>query len=150
MKRLILLLIPFTLLSFNCTNPKTELKIDLSIDGQTYNFVKIKDNWLGFRYDVNAQGTTKEIKLEPNENWEEFEFMVDHLEILTLPDQSEISNYQEDIGSNISRKYKVVIEEEHNTHTYQYNNAESNLTESWEAQNIVSFATYIENEFADI
>ncbi len=128
----------------------TDLKIGLIINGKAYAFVNNGEDWTGYTYVMNEDGAMQEIGLLPNEGWEEFDFMIEYWEILTLPDQSEIPAYKLSDESFISRNYKVVIQSNSELYTYEYNNPEGNLQDSWEAQNIVSFGTYVENEFTEI
>ncbi len=144
----------------NCSSTKLDAtsevapklnKIELSVQVQNelYQFLKTGSVWSGTKkVGSSSENNTAEIfTIEPTQGWEEFELILDHFEILELPNQVDTKGNLSTKLSSISQKYYFTINNNGVARSYEYINPEANLLNSWEAQSVVSFGTYLTNEF---
>lgn len=78
--------------------------------------------------------------------WEDFEVVLDFLEIYTLPDQSEIEDRVSGPITAISRSYTFTISKNDATRSFHYYNPEGEVADHWQSQNVVTFGTYLTTE----
>ncbi len=127
----------------------TDLELSVQIQNVFYQFIKKESNWSGTKKveSQNESNTSQLIAIEPTQGWEEFELILKHFEILELPNQIDTKGNLSTKLSSISQKYYFTVNNNGVTRSYEYINPEANLLNSWEAQSVVSFGTYITTEF---
>ncbi len=132
------------------TTPKVEiLELSVQVQEEHFHFLKTNTGWKGTKK-IESQGNTNTsslIAIQPKQGWEEFELILNHYEILELPNQSDTDGNISTNLSRISQKYYFTINNNGEERSFQYINPEANLLNSWEAQSVVSFGTYITTEF---
>src|SRR5690554_2129973 len=131
--------------------PQTKTLLELTVYvGETYfQLHKTELGWDAIKsVDVPTEkAATDYIQIEPTQGWEEFQMMLDHFNILNLPAQKDIKDYVPRPSSKISRNYIFSITTNDTSRSFEYTNPEADLSRSWEAQSVVSFGTYLTNEF---
>lgn len=130
------------------TKPLLELNVYV---GEVYfQLQKTELGWNAFRsVEVPTEkAATDYIQVEPTQGWEEFQMMLDYFNILNLPNQKDIKDYKPSPTTKISRNYIFHITANNISHSLEYTNPEADLSRSWEAQSVVSFGTYLTNEFS--
>ena len=130
--------------------PKVDaLELSVQIQDEYFNFLKTDNGWEGTKK-IESQSDNSAssfMNIQPKQGWEEFELILTHFEILDLPNQSDTNGNLSAKLSNISQKYYFTISNNGAKRSYQYINPEADLLNSWEAQSVVSFGTYITTEF---
>mgnify|MGYP003633860530 CR=1 FL=1 len=150
------LYLALTLLTIlNCSKAKTtpevapiitDVELSVQIHNEFYQFIKKDSNWSGTKK-IESQSTSDLIAIQPKQGWDEFELILNHFEILDLPNQSDTKGNMSTKLSSISQKYYFTVNYNDETRSFEYINPEANLLNSWEAQSVVSFGTYITTEF---
>lgn len=116
-----------------------------------YIFVKEEGNWEGIvkQYSTNNPDTRQLVRtmaIEPTQGWEDFEFILEALDIYDMEDQSKIESRKSGPVTNISRSYRVKITKDGKTHTYHYFNPEAEMIDHWQSQQVATFGTYLATE----
>lgn len=129
-----------------------EIEIQLIVNERVkYEFKKTEDVWDGTviqfsSSDPESREIVRTISIEPTMGWEDFEIVLDFLEIYTLPDQSEIEDRVSGPITAISRSYTFTISKNDATRSFHYYNPEGEVADHWQSQNVVTFGTYLTTE----
>ncbi|MFA5668253.1 MAG: hypothetical protein WC967_03350 [Balneolaceae bacterium] len=129
---------------------KTLLELNVYVGEIYFQLQKTDLGWNAIRsVEVPTErAATDYIQIEPTQGWEEFQMMLDYFNILNLPNQKDIKDYKPSPTTKISRNYIFNITANNTSHSLEYTNPEADLSRSWEAQSVVSFGTYLTNEFS--
>lgn len=133
----------------------SEKAIRVAIMGRqivSYVMVKERKGWQGYRVeflpmtgqDLNVASITG---IEPVAGWEDFEFIVDHLNIIDLPDQKEIESHSENPATDLSYTYLFRVNNGEEIRMFNYSNPEAEIQKNWQSKNVVIFGAYLMTEF---
>ena len=124
-------------------------------NGGYFQFDSTDTGWSGFARTFRNLNDTLEIlsnqPIIPREGWDEFNDMVNFLQIFTLPAQTEINGYEENPIGRRNNPLNVEIEvtaERANgfTNSYIYENPAVETREYWQSANLITFLSYITTE----
>lgn len=89
-------------------------------------------------------------EVKPRQGWEEFDLLLNHLQILQLPDQSEVVNYPAAEAGDLGLTYMFRVKHNGELRYYRYDNPETVLLDSWQAQSVAIFGSYVMGEFIPV
>ncbi len=122
----------------------------------SYTFIHGEGSWSGYVTSFLPMMENNELEVasirevRPRQGWEEFDLLLDHLQILHLPDQSEVANYPVKEAGDLGLTYMFRVKDGDELRYYRYNNPETVLMDSWEAQNVTVFGSYLMGEFIPV
>lgn len=116
-----------------------------------FQFDSTASGWKGtlYRYRVGANNTPEFVDIRnmiPKNGWDEFSDFVSFLDIFTIPDQSELSDFKP-----VPNPLNVIIQFELSRkgvkRTYAYANPGGKIGNHWTTDNISTFISYITSDF---
>lgn len=129
--------------------PSAEKELIVTINEMVeYNFSKTDGDWQGSvtQFDSNdpeLQKVVRVFSIQPVLGWEDFENMVEFLNIYEMPDQAEIVNRKPGPITPQSRAYRFTIIDGDESRSYSYFNPEEESQNHWQSQQIVTFGSYL-------
>ncbi len=136
----------------------TRISVNITSSNPTggyFQFDSTDTGWSGFARTFRNLNDTLEVlsnqPVMPRNGWEEFNDMVNFLQIFTLPKQTEIRNcYENPIGRrNNPLNVQIEVEAERVggfKNTYIYANPAVETREYWQSANLITFLSYITTE----
>lgn len=133
-------------------NNTVEEWIKVNINEAIYfQFEKKDSEWTGtFRtYTLNAENekVINQQYISANDSsWSDFQQFVDFLNIYNIGPQYEIKDWVPDSGTLPRRVYNFEVFDGSSTHSFSYQDPINGIRDFWQAQNLLTFMTYIEND----
>lgn len=142
-----------------CSSTKTATKatqpsqyIHLNINEILYfQFNKMDSTWTGaFQlYTLNEQNekvVQARYSSASDSSWNDFGLFVESLEIFKIPPQYELEGWVPDSGTMPRRVYSFEVFDGDSTRSFSYQDPERRLRRYWQAQSILTFITFIQND----
>lgn len=129
-----------------------EESISINVNEVIYfDFVKKDTEWLGelkiYTLDGNDNKVVDRYLVSANDSsWSDFDDFVNFLNIYQIPPQHQISGWVPNSGQLPRRVYTFEVFDGDSTRTFSYQDPETGIKEFWQAQNILTFMTFVENE----
>lgn len=116
-----------------------------------FKFEKYETEWSGELtvYTLNADGqkvVQSEYISAQDSSWNEFDLFVDFLNIYEIPPQYEIDGWVPDSGQLPRRVYSFEVYDGDTTHSFSYQDPEKGIRDFWQAQNLLTFITFVQND----
>ncbi|MDZ7807646.1 MAG: hypothetical protein U5K71_11090 [Gracilimonas sp.] len=133
-------------------DPKTEESISISINEVIYfDFFKEDSEWSGQlkTYSLNENDEevlSQHLESAQDSSWNDFDKFVDFLNIYQIPPQHEVNGWIPDSGNLPRRVYTFEVFDGDTTRTFSYQDPERGIKEFWQAQSLLTFMTFVENE----
>ncbi|MEQ8525095.1 hypothetical protein [Gracilimonas sp.] len=127
-------------------------RISLNINEAVYfDFFKYDTTWTGELtvYTLNAEGekvVQSEYVSAQDSSWNDFDLFVDFLKLYQIQPQNEIDGWVPDSGQLPRRVYSFEVFDGDTTRSYSYQDPENDLRDYWEAQNLLTFVTFVQND----
>lgn len=121
-------------------------------DRVEFQFVKRDDGWHGniveFQFDEQGNRVqNRYLTAIPKEGWDDFQNVVEFLNIYQLNNQSDIENREVGSLSDASRSYRITIRNNGEVKSLYYFNPEGEILQNWQSQSVATFGTYLATEF---
>lgn len=147
----------------NCSSLKTEIEgserpedvspyIHLNINEILYfQFLETDSSWTGaFQlYTLNDQNEkvvqARYVSAEDS-SWNDFGLFVESLDLFDIPPQYELEGWVPNSGTMPRRVYNFEVFDGDTTRSFSYQDPERSLRTYWEAQSILTFFTFIQND----
>jgi hypothetical protein len=127
-------------------------RISLNINEAVYfEFEKIDTTWGGtlITHTLNEEGekiVDKEFVAAQDSSWDYFSDFVHFLKIMELPPQNEIDGWVPDSSKLPRRLYSFEVFNGDTTRSFSYQDPINGIRDYWQAQNVSTFVTYIQND----
>ena len=131
---------------------KPDEQISLNINEAVYfDFFKYDSVWTGELtiYTLNAEGekvVQSEYVSAQDSSWNDFDLFVDFLKLYEIPPQNEIQGWVPDSGQLPRRVYSFEVFDGDTTRSFSYQDPEKDIQNYWQAQNLLTFTTFIQND----
>mgnify|MGYP000668527560 CR=1 FL=1 len=126
--------------------------INMNINEAVYfRFEKHDTLWTGDLtvYTLNTDGEKviqSRYESARDSTWEDFSNFVSFLDIYTLPQQYEIEGWAPNSSQLPKRVYSFTVFNGDSVRAYSYQDPINNIRDNWQAQNVRTFSTFIQNE----
>jgi hypothetical protein len=116
-----------------------------------FHFEKIDSDWTGIfkTYTLNAENekVVYQYYVSANDStWSEFQQFVDFLNLYEIGPQYEIEDWFPDSGTLPKRVYNFEVFDGDSAHSFSYQDPIDGIQDYWQAQNLLTFMTFIEND----
>lgn len=128
------------------------VRISININEAVYfDFIKQDDSWHGnlTTYTLNEEGE-KAVKYRlvsaTDSSWNDFNDFVNFLKIYDIPPQNEIDGWVPNSAQLPQRVYNFEVFDGDTTRSFSYQDPIEDIRNYWQAQNILTFTTFIQND----
>lgn len=134
------------------TDGTAEEWIKININEAIYfHFEKEDSEWTGtFRtYTLNTENekvVDQQYVSANDSSWSDFQQFVDFLNIYEIGPQYEIEDWVPDSGTMPRRVYNFEVFDGETTHSFSYQDPINGIRDFWQAQNLLTFMTFVEND----
>lgn len=134
------------------TETKVEESISINVNEVIYfDFEKNNSQWDGelktYTLNENGDKVINRFLVSANDgSWSDFDEFVKFLNIYQIPPQHEVSGWVPDSGQLPRRVYTFEVYDGDTARTFSYQDPENGIKEFWQAQSLLTFMTFIENE----
>lgn len=127
-------------------------RISLNINEAVYfEFEKADTAWGGslITHTLNQEGekvVDRRFVSAQDSSWNDFEAFVDFLKIMDLPPQQDIEGWVPDSSELPRRVYSFEVFDGDTTRSFSYQDPIDDIRNYWQAQNVLTFVTFIQND----
>lgn len=131
---------------------KPDESISININEVIYfDFVKEDSLWSGElkTYSLNENNekvVSRHLESIQDSSWSDFDKFVDFLNIYQIPPQHEVKGWVPDSSELPRRVYTFEVFDGDTTRSFTYQDPERGIKEFWQAQSLLTFMTFVENE----
>ncbi|MFP8490153.1 hypothetical protein ACKGJO_13785 [Gracilimonas sp. Q87] len=131
---------------------KPDESISININEVIYFvFVKEESQWSGDlkTYSLNENNekvVSRHLVSAQDSSWSDFDQFVEFLNIYQIPPQYEVDGWVPDSGELPQRVYTFEVFDGDTTRSFSYQDPERGIKEFWQAQSLLTFMTFVENE----
>ncbi|HBQ58477.1 MAG TPA: hypothetical protein DD671_02330 [Balneolaceae bacterium] len=132
--------------------PEVSKLISLNINEAVYfEFEKSDSTWDGTltTHALNEEGekvVDREFVAAQDSSWNDFNAFVEFLKIMNLPPQNKIEGWVPDSSTLPRRVYSFKVFDGDTTRSFSYQDPINGIRDYWQAQNVLTFVTFIQND----
>ena len=132
--------------------PEISKRISLNINEAVYfEFEKIDTTWGGTltTYTLNEEGekvVDRAFISAQDSSWNDFADFVNFLKVMELPPQNKIEGWVPDSSELPRRVYSFEVFTGDTTRSFSYQDPINDIRDFWQAQNVLTFVTFIQND----
>lgn len=132
------------------TNPDESISININ-EVIYFDFDKEDSEWYGElkTYSLNENNekvVDRHLVSAQDSSWNDFDQFVEFLNIYQIPPQHEVKGWVPDSGNLPRRVYTFEVFDGDTTRSFSYQDPERGIKEFWQAQSLLTFMTFVENE----
>lgn len=127
-------------------------KIMISInEAVQFEFEKYDSTWTGDLTLYTLNGDNERVvkaayTSAQDSSWNDFDLFVETLDIYTIPPQHEIEDWVPNSGELPRLVYNFEVFNGDTTRSYSYQDPENGIRDFWQAQNVLIFTTFVQND----